>query len=79
MPAQRSEDVHQGVPAAWGFILAGGHPFFNCYFFCSIGAPQHLSAPVPPLVTITWEPHFPQMYTLPSWLAMRTIKSSCRL
>jgi len=23
------------------------------YFFCSIGAPQHLSAPTPPLVTIT--------------------------
>jgi hypothetical protein len=31
------------------------------YFFCSIGAPQHLSAPVPPLVTITCEPHLAQM------------------
>jgi hypothetical protein len=31
------------------------------YFFCSIGAPQHLSAPAPPLVTITWEAHLPQM------------------
>jgi hypothetical protein len=33
----------------------------SAYFFCSIGAPQHLSAPVPPLVTITCEPHFAQM------------------
>ena len=31
------------------------------YFFCSIAAPQHLSEPPPPLVTITWEPHLPQM------------------
>jgi hypothetical protein len=31
------------------------------YFFCSIGAPQHLILPVPPLVTITWEPHLLQM------------------
>jgi hypothetical protein len=31
------------------------------YFFCSIGAPQHLMAPVPPLVTITCEEHLPQI------------------
>jgi hypothetical protein len=38
------------------------HPSLRCgYFFCSMGAPQHFSAPVPPLVTMTWEPHLPQM------------------
>jgi hypothetical protein len=31
------------------------------HFFCSIGAPQHLSAPAPPLVTITCELHLLQM------------------
>jgi hypothetical protein len=31
------------------------------YFFCSIGAPQHLSAPEPPLVTITCEEHLLQI------------------
>jgi hypothetical protein len=33
----------------------------DIYFFCSIGAPQHLIAPAPPLVTITWEEHLPQI------------------
>jgi hypothetical protein len=33
----------------------------GCYFFCSIELPQHLIVPVPPLVTITCEPQFPQM------------------
>jgi hypothetical protein len=31
------------------------------YFFCSIVVPQHLSVPAPALVTITCEPHLPQM------------------
>lgn len=31
------------------------------YFFCSKGAPQHVIVPVPPLVTITCEPHLLQM------------------
>jgi hypothetical protein len=31
------------------------------YFFCSIGAPQHLSWPVPPFVTITCEEHLLQI------------------
>src|SRR5436305_10948766 len=36
-------------------------PAVLAYFFWSMGAPQHLSAPVPALVTITCEPHLPQM------------------
>ena len=39
------------------------------YFFC-ISTLQHLSVPVPPLVTITWEPQFVQTYIFPSWLAI---------
>ena len=31
------------------------------YFFCSIGTPQHLSCPEPPLVTITCDLQLPQM------------------
>jgi len=31
------------------------------YFFWSIEAPQHFNWPPPPLVTMTCEPHFPQM------------------
>jgi hypothetical protein len=40
------------------------------YFFCSISTPQHFSVPVPPLVTMTCELHFVQMYILPSWFAI---------
>jgi hypothetical protein len=31
------------------------------HFFCCISWPQHLSEPVPPLVTITWALQAPQM------------------
>ena len=43
---------------------------YRGYFFCSISWPQHLSEPVPALVTMTCEPHLPQMYILPSWFAI---------
>ena len=39
------------------------------YFFC-ISPPQHLREPLPPLVTITCEPHLPQRYIFPIWFAM---------
>lgn len=39
------------------------------YFFC-ISLPQHLREPLPPLVTITCEPHLPQRYIFPIWFAM---------
>jgi hypothetical protein len=31
------------------------------HFFCSIGPPQHLSSPAPPLVTMTCAPHLLQI------------------
>lgn len=34
--------------------------------FCCISAPQYLSIPLPPLVTMTCDPHVLQIYILPS-------------
>jgi len=54
------KDEEKGRDARRVWSLAG--PGLEwIYFFCSMEALQHLSAPVPPLVTITWEPHLPQM------------------
>jgi len=49
--------LHRG-PASLDCVGRSAAP---AYFFCSIGAPQHFIAPAPPLVTITCEPHLPQM------------------
>src|SRR5262249_48232670 len=47
------------------------------YFLSSMSCPQHFRVPPPPLVTITWELHFEQMYILPNWFAIVVFDPSC--
>jgi hypothetical protein len=40
------------------------------YFFSSMGWPQHVIVPLPPLVIIISAPHLVQRYLLPIWFAI---------
>jgi len=59
--AQRLSDPKFMIPIRADDVRRGDRGTSGRYFFCSIAPPQHLIVPVPPLVTITCEPHFPQM------------------
>lgn len=44
--------------------------FSGFFYLVSIGSPQHLISPLPPLVTTSSLPHFLQVYFFPIWFAM---------